>query len=292
MSTRLGSMLAAVACLVAVPLVAEAQAAPAAAPALVGFPILLGTTGACKSAGQLQPCTQTSTLVLLDPRNGRLLRTIGPVGYTVNGMAWDRSARRLYATTSAGDVKFHGLITINPLTGKGTPVNAAVANFGLPGTGSPIHSIAVDPAGHMVGWYDEFGPPGTTDTYVRINQRTGVAVEFGDTGINTNRNGLAFGEFNLLWNIDSPKAAADGTLTQNAYLINPFNGKAILSSALSPPTNAALGDFAPGTNLYFGLDFQTPDGLTTFLVVVDPIAGTITPLAQSVNDLHTIAFLP
>jgi hypothetical protein len=263
-----------------------------AAQGLLGLPILVGTTGSCKSAGQFEPCTQTSTLVRIDPRDGHLIRTIGPVGYTVNGLAWDRTTRRLYATTSAGDTSFHGLITINLLTGRGTPVDGSVVNFGLSGTGSPIHSLAVDVFGHMVAWYDEFGP-GVSDTYVRIDQRTGVATEFGDTGINTNRNGLAFGEFNLLWNIDSPKAnGPGGALTQTAYLVNPFNGQAILSSDLTPPTNAALGDFRPGTNLYYGLDFQTPDDVAAFIVLVDPVAGTVTPLAQTVDDLHTLAFLP
>ena len=101
-----------------------------------GQPILLGTTGACFNAFPGGPCTQTSTLVQLDPQTGALIREIGPVGYTVNGLAWDCTAGNckagtLYATTAVGDVSFHGLITIDPNTGAGTPVNASVINFGL-----------------------------------------------------------------------------------------------------------------------------------------------------------------
>src|SRR6476620_6504512 len=87
-----------------------------------GQPILLGTTGACFNAFPGGPCTQTSTLVQIDPQTGALIRTIGPVGYTVNGLAWDCTAGNcksgtLYATTAVGDVSFHGLITIDPNTG-------------------------------------------------------------------------------------------------------------------------------------------------------------------------------
>jgi len=96
-------------------------------------------------------------------------------------LAWDRTSGKLYASTAVGCgvdgsvCPFHGLITINPFTGKGKPVDRYVTNFGLPGNPSPIHSIAIDPFGHMVGWYDEKIPPATSDTYVRIDQRTGVA---------------------------------------------------------------------------------------------------------------------
>jgi hypothetical protein len=125
---------------------------------------------------------------------------------------------------------------------------------------------------------------------VRINQRTGVATEFPDTGINTSQNGVAFGEFNLLWNIDSPRG---NPLTQTAYILNPFDGKPFFSKELTPATAAALGDFLPGTNLYYGLKFDTvnPPPRKTFIEVVDPLKGTVTQLGQTVTDLHTLAFI-
>jgi hypothetical protein len=268
-------------------------------------PVLLGTTGACNNAVQGGPCTQNSTLVQLDPATGALIQTIGPVGFTVNGLAWDRTSGTLYASTAIGCglpgsvCPFHGLITIDPKKGTGKPVDPNVHNFGLAGDNSPIHSINIDPFGNMVGWYDEFPPP---DTYVRINQHTGVATEFTNTGINTNQNGVAFGLFNLLWNIDSPKCngancgPGGADLTQTAYILNPFTGKKFASVPVTPPTNAALGDFLPGTNRYYGLNFQGFDPLgTTFieLVDLDPVfgTGTVTTLGQTVDFLHTLAFI-
>lgn len=257
-----------------------------------GQPVLLGTTGACDNVVQGGPCTHTSTLVEIDPRTGALVRTIGPVGYTVNGLAWDMATDKLYATTAVGDVSFHGLITIDPNTGQGTPVNPSVVNYGLdvtPGTlGSPVHSITIDSNGNAVGWYDEFGT-GVTDTFVTFNKTTGIATEFDNTGLNTGQNGLAFAKHDLLWNIDSPKVVG-GLVTQTAYLLNPANGQPLDERDVSPPTPAALGDFDPVGNQYYGLKFTVFNPIT-FLVVIDLKKGTVTTLGQTVDDLHVIAFV-
>jgi hypothetical protein len=262
--------------------------------------VLVGTTGACNNVTQGGPCTKQSTLVQIDPQTGALIKTIGPVGFTVNGLAWDRASGKMYASTALGDQRFHGLITIDLVTGAGTPVDGDVVNFGLdvePGTlGSPVHSITVNSLGQMAGWYDEFPPPaGTTDTFVRINKRTGVATEFPATGVNTSANGLSFQSFgfiNLLWNIDSPRVQPDGTTTQTAYVLNPFNGKPLVHRLLSPPTMAALGDFHPVNQLYYGVNFIPFDPTApAFIVVVDVFRGTVTTLAETVPDLHVIAFV-
>ncbi len=256
-----------------------------------GQPVLLGTTGACNNVHQGGPCTQTSTLVQIDPSNGTLVRTIGPVGFSVNGLAWDATTDKLYATTAIGDVSFHGLITIDPNTGQGTPVNAIVVNFGLAGADSPIHSITIDSNGNAVAWYDEFPPPvGVTDTFVTINKTTGIAIEHDNTGINTGQNGVAFAKHDLLWNIDSPKLV-DGIITQTAYLLNPADGTVLDSRDISPPTPAALGDFDPVGNKYYGLNFQAFTNAPTFLELVDLKKGTVTTLGQTVDGLHVIAFV-
>jgi hypothetical protein len=254
-------------------------------------PILVGTTGACNNVNQGGPCTQTSTLVQLDPATGALVTTIGPVGYTVNGLAWDPKSGTLFATTAIGDAAFHGLITIDLTTGAGTPVNPSIDNFGLSGN-SPIHSITIGANGKIVGWYDEFAPPaGVTDTFVQIDKKTGIATEHNNTGIDTSQNGLAFDNCNNLWNIDSPRFEA-GAVTQTAYLLNPVHGKPTFSRPLSPPTNAALGDFSPANDLYYGLNFQAfSHNRATFMVTVDVSTGTVATLGQTVDNLHAIAFI-
>ncbi|MCX6929415.1 MAG: hypothetical protein NT154_40300 [Verrucomicrobia bacterium] len=273
MKTIFSSMTVAVALLAA-----AVQQTPAA--------VLFGTTG----AGSVP-----STLVLINPDNGALVSSIGPVGFTVNGLAWDAKSKTLFATTSVTDKTFHGLITINIRTGAGTPVNASLVNFGIPidpavPKGSPIHSITIDSFGNMVGWYDEVAPA-TSDTFVKIDKRTGVAKEFPNTGINTAQNGLSFDNHNILWNIDSPVQLPDGTVTQTAYVLK-GSGKMLLARPLSPPTAAALGDFNPENNLYYGLNFNVASGtpLEADLVVVNPITGAVTTLGRTVDGLHVIAF--
>ena len=252
-------------------------------------PILVGTTGACNNVNPGGPCTQKSTLVQLNPQTGELIKIIGPVGFTVNGLAWDIKTQKLYATTAIGDTSFHGLLTISLATGKGKPVDKMVVNFGLPtDTGlSPVHSITIDSLGNMVGWYDEKIPPAISDTFVHINKKTGVATESENTGVNTTQNGLSFSNTNQLWNIDSP---GPGGL-QVAFLLDPSTGQETSLTALSPPTIAALGDFSPVDGLYYGLNFIAFSGPTTFLVKVDVESGAVTTVGQTVDNLHVIAFV-
>ena len=287
MNTR-WKLLSACALVLGVAAVGGAPSATAARPQ-----VLYGTTGACNNAVPGGPCTQTSELVQLDPRTGAVLRDIGPVGFTVNGLAWDRGSRRLYASTAIGDAAFHGLITINTRTGAGTPVDASVHNFGLSGADSPIHSIAIDRRGHMVAWYDEKPAPGVTDTFVTIDQHTGVATEFPNTGIDTAQNGIAFDEDGRLWNIDtSRRLTLSGPLVQSAFRIDPSTGVPIKSVALTPPTPAALGDFNPENDRYYGLNFTSfSPGTPTFVVVVNVRTGAVVTLGQTLDNLHTLAFV-
>ena len=262
-------------------------------------PILYGTTGRCNNPFPGGPCSENSTLYRIDPSTGAAT-LIGSVGHTVNGLAWDPKTAKLYASTAIGCgdplsvCPFHGLITIDTTTGLGTPVNPLAVNFGLDGEPSPIHSLAINGAGRLAAWYDEFGGP--TDTFVTIDKATGVATEFPDTGIDTSANGLAYDVFNQLWNIDTKRCTlfdANGAclaFAQTAYLLDPKTGKPLSSKSLTPPTMAALGDFNPFTNLYYGLRFQGRNS-PTFIEVVDVNAGTVTELGRTVTGLHTLAFV-
>ena len=276
-----------------VALAAAIVGAPVEPASAAKAPLLFGTTGACNNVVQGGPCTQTSTLVQLDPSTGALIRTVGPVGFTVNGLAWDRHSKQLYATTAIGDVVFHGLITIDPDSGAGTPVDPQATNFGLAGAASPIHSLTIDSRGHMVAWYDESPPPvGVTDTFVQIDKTTGIATEFVNTGINTSQNGLSFDNEDQLWNIDASRIIRPATtLTQTAFRLDPSNGHALQSVSLSPPLDAALGDFNPENGVYYGLNFEAffPT-IPTFIEMVDLRTGTVSTLGRTIDGLHTLAF--
>lgn len=255
-------------------------------------PLLFGTTGACNNVVRGGPCTQTSTVVQLDPNTDALIREIGPVGFTVNGLAWDRHSKQLYASTAIGDV-FHGVITIDPTTGVGTPVDTSVRNFALSGADSPIHSITIDSRGNLVGWYDESPPPvGVTDTFVQIDKRTGIATEFVNTGINTSQNGLSFDNEDRLWNIDASRIVGSGTtLTQTAFRLDPRNGHALRSVPLSPPARRRARRLQPRQRfvLRTQLRGQLPQ-FPTLIEVVNVRTGEVSTLGQTLDGLHTLAF--
>jgi hypothetical protein len=54
---------------------------------------------------------------------------------------------------------------------------------------------------------------------------------------------------------------------------------------------AALGDFNPFTNLYYGLQFNSFSTDPTFINVVNLSTGSVTTLGQTVANLHTLAFV-
>jgi hypothetical protein len=285
--------------LAAVFVAAFAQQAPAQTAAVTASapfmppglePRLVGTTGACNNVHPGGPCTQNSTLVLLDPKTGALIRTIGPVGFTVNGLAWDRTTKTLYATTAigcglAGSVcPFHGLIKIAP-NGKGTPVNPNAVNFGIEGGDVGVGKLAIDVFGNVVASYPIPPPPATEvdNTYVRIDPKTGIATEHPNTGINTARDGLSFGEFNLLWDVDD--------LNHTAFLLNPFTGTSLFAQPVNPPTMAALGDFNPVDHLYYGLQFGADPTGATVINVIDVPNGTVIRSMPTANFLHTLTWV-
>ena len=81
--------------------------------------ILYGTMG---YGSQFGP----STLYELDPETGDIIREIGRVGYTVNGLAYDATNGTLYGSTSVNDPSWTGLIEIDTSTGAGTPIGLPI----------------------------------------------------------------------------------------------------------------------------------------------------------------------
>ena len=147
---------------------------------------LYGTTGA----------TGGSTLVQLDPVTGALVRTIGPVGYDVNGLAWDPLTQTMYAGTSYNDPVFNGLIAIDLTTGAGAQVGANLWGSADP-DGYPQAAVAltISATGQMFAWCEDCYDITVgyyRDDLVSINRTTGVATRVGDSGISTGALGLDF----------------------------------------------------------------------------------------------------
>jgi hypothetical protein len=79
---------------------------------------------------------------------------------------------------------------------------------------------------------------------------------------------------------------------QTAFRLDPSTGVPIKSVALTPPTPAALGDFSPDNDRYYGLNFTSfSPGTPTFVVVVNVRTGAVVTLGQTLDNLHTLAFV-
>lgn len=220
----------------------------------------------------------TSTLVELDQDTGEILRFIGQVGYTVNGLAWDPTTGKLYASTSSNDPSYNGLIEIDMATGDGTAIGVDGWGFG----GASITNITVKSSGQMYGWTEE------GDDLVIINKSTGVATVIGNSGLSTWANGLDF-----TWNNTLKMMNGDGRY----YYINTSSGASTLLGDIEPGVEAPLhhGVFHPDTDLYYGLrhepDLYPWDESSTRLLKANLSTGSIVSNVPTAFDLHTLAFV-
>lgn len=212
-----------------------------------------------------------SVLVELSPEDGSLLRTIGQVGYYVNGLEYDAVHHKLYGTTSTNDPVFpDGLIEIDRSTGAGTPVGA--------GAGMMIMNPTVNAMGRMFAWTED------SDDLVTVDTATGAATVVGDSGVSSYEHGLAFGANDNL-------VLVNGELG-DIYAIDPVSGVGTYVSTIGQ--RAHHGDFHPVTGQYWGIDqtwaYVPGPGGARNLLVVDVAAGTVTTTLPTRDDLHAITF--
>jgi len=235
---------------------------------------LYGTTVGTEALG-------TSDLVLLDPDTGAFIETVGPVGYYVNGLTYDDTNDKLYATTSANDLVFpNGLIEINTSTGAGTPIGT--------GLGMVVTTPTVNSSGAMFGWRPPVIPEGSA-ALVSINKADGTATLIGEATLSTAEHGLAFDNFDVLMLVTPFEAT--NTI---AYSINTDTGASTFTAFFADIPRAHHGDFHPDTNYYWGIDetdFSAEGAAARNLLVLDiatpAVIGTPLPTA---DYLHAIAF--
>ena len=210
-------------------------------------------------------------LYILDPATGEVVETIGAIGYSVTGLAFDPVSGVLYGSVGNVGPSANSLITIDPETGAGT----LVGSFGVGG----VADIASDADGNLFGW-----ARGTNYLYL-IDKATGAASLVGDSNIGSFGNGLAFDSSGALY---LAAAGADGPL----YLIDPETGAACEGPTMTGAP--ARGDpisalkFAP-EGLY-GANLRSDD--QAFLVLIDAQTGAITNRGRTVDRLTAIAFAP
>ena len=243
-------------------------------------PILLGTIGRGVTPGE--PTGIPSTLIEIDPVTGATLRIIGPVGFVVNGMEFDPSTGTLYASTSVTDPTFNGLITIDLVTGAGTPVGAT-PGFGL-GPRVAVNNITIDASGQLYGWWEP-----AEDDLVRIDKLTGIATRVGEsdpgqTGFGTMNGGLDFDNSGILY--------VNSAFPADFHTVDLVSGAVTFAGTVTPVNDFLVvhhGDFHPGTNVLYALSdqFEPRD-----LLLVDVTTFTGSSPVPLEADVHVITWVP
>ena len=214
----------------------------------------------------------TSSLVELNPATGALVRTIGNVGYLVNGMTFDATTGTLYATTSNNSAAHpDGLITINMTTGAGTPVGT--------GAGQYVNVPAVNSAGQLFSWTEQ------TDDLAIWNKAAGTITVPGDSGVGTAQQSLAFDNNNVLYLLND---------NSSLYTINTTTGLATLLGTIPNLGANGIGhhgDFNPDNNLLYALDATADYGTARNLLVINAVARQVVQTIPTINNLHTLAFV-
>lgn len=202
-------------------------------------------------------------LAAINPATGAFT-IIGPIGFSVTGLAFHPTTGVLYGTTGgASPVSPNSLITVNRTTGAGTLVGpiGAVCNA--------VADISFRADGTLFGWCE--GP----DDLVRINIATGAATVVADSTLNTSGSGLAFSSAGTLF------YTGDG----NVRTISPTTGLSTssvpLSGILSGGNPNALAFNAAGT--LFGSNGGT-------LYTINTTTGVATVIGATLPAIDAIVF--
>jgi hypothetical protein len=182
------------------------------------------------------------TLLELNPADGTTIRTIGSIGYVLNGLQYDLTSGILYGSTSNNDPSgYKGLVAINMSTGAGSPIGTG---WGLvPPLGGPsiVTNITASSAGQLYGWWEQ-----RQDDLVRIDKTTGTATPVGDSGLTTAYYALDFDAAGTFYMFDGSTASNPRLRT-----IDPSSG---LTTQIGSSILLHHGDFDPVSGHYFGLE--------------------------------------
>lgn len=223
-----------------------------------------------------------SNLYVLNPSSGSARKNIGPIGFSVTGLAVDPANGTLYGSTGreagGGAPNPGSLIKINRTTGAGTLVGDLRPDTDTAG------DLTFTPDGALFGWL--VGMSGNSNNLVTIDKLTGAATVVGASGIAGNHgSGLASSAGGTLFH-----AALD---TGPLYTVDRTTGAATPVAPLSGTESLqinALSFNAAGTLYGSWLDYGSTGPRPSRLLTINTASGAISFLGPSVNRLDAIVF--
>jgi hypothetical protein len=229
----------------------------------------------------------SASLMILDPDNAQVLEIIGPIGYSITGMAFSPDGT-LYGVTGNNELPYPRMIQINTTTGAGTLVDPT--GTGL--DGNLLTDISFSPQGTLYGW-------ATGYNLAWVNETTAMVSLLPDPGVGdpTNGGGLAFLPNGTLY---LSADADDGPL----YSMNPVTGAATLATNLQGGNHWGIsGMSANNAGTLYGMRMHNlPIGgppTQSDLITINPTNGQITSMGNvtigglsDVPNMSAIAFSP
>src|SRR5262245_16582450 len=219
-----------------------------------------------------------SNLFILDARNGALICTIGPIGFSVTGLAVHPTTGVLFGSTgNRSPISPGSLITINKATGAGT----LVGSFGV--AGATMSDLTFTSDGTLYGWLSD--PSGGPESLYTINLTTGTATKVGTSGLSdTFGGGLAANSSNTIF------LAADGD-DGALRTVNRSTGAVTTAATLDGTSGNAISAMKfNAAGILHGVDLSGGNPQRAELITIDTSTGALTSLGPTVDRLSAIAF--
>jgi hypothetical protein len=217
-----------------------------------------------------------TNLYVLNPTNGAIISTIGPIGFAITGLAFDPSTGVLYGSTgNASPTSPRSLVRIDTATGAGT----LIGSFG-------VSTQTMADLTFFGGTL--YGSGSSRGALYTVNVATGLATLVGLSG----RTSFAFGNALAANRAGNFFAAAGDGSSLELFSVNPSTGLQTLIGTITgapAPTQAITALAFDASNTLFGANAGN-DNQSAFLLTIDPTTGAAVNLGQTVDGLDAIAF--
>jgi Bacterial Ig domain len=209
----------------------------------------------------------------LDPSNGAVVRTIGPIGHSVSGISADPADGTLYGSTggraTANNPNPNSLIRIDKATGAGT----VIGEF----PNGPVADISFAPDGTLYGWSEG------SDDLVTIDKTNGNYTVVGESGLSTFGSGLDSNSAGTLY-------FAGSSSTGPLYTVDRTTGDPTAGPTMNGNRDAIAALAFNGSDTLYGVDRDDTQTGVADLVTINTSSGAVTTLGAAPAQLDAIEF--